>query len=197
MANPNSKFRRPLLQGALAAAATAIIAAPSPAPAATFLKLGDIKGESTDSKHKDQIEILSFTQSWTNDVELGSSSGGAGVGKVQCGAVTMMKNIDKSSPMLLKNIALGTHQESAVIAFQSTTDSMGRAATSDYYTITMGTVFITELSQTDEKDPNRVFEKLVLKARTFEFKYQPQNVKGAPVGDPITFKWDCAENKSD
>ena len=199
MTNPNSKFRRPLLQGALAAAATAMIAAPSPAPAATFLKLGDIIGESTDAKHKGQIDILTFTQSWTNDVNLGSGEGGAGAGKVQCGAVTLMKNIDKSSPLLLQSVATGAHHESAVITFQGGVDASGRAATAaapDYYTITMGTVFVTELGQTDEKDPNRVFEKLVLKAQTYEFKYQPLNAKGAALGNPVSFKWNCAENSS-
>jgi type VI secretion system secreted protein Hcp len=193
MTKPNSKFRRPLLQGALAAAATAMIAAPVPTIAASFLKLGDIKGESTDAKHKDQIDILSFTQSWINDANL--NEGGAGAGKVQCGAVTLMKNIDKSSPLLLRGVATGVNHGTAVISFQGTTDSLGRAsAPADYYTITMGTVFIQELSQTDEKDPNRVFEKLVLKAQTYEFKYQPQNAKGVAIGDPVSFKWDCAGN---
>jgi type VI secretion system secreted protein Hcp len=198
MTNQNSKFRRPLLQGALAAAATAMIAAPSPAPAATFLKLGDIVGESVDAKHKGQIDILTFTQSWTNDLNLGSGEGGAGAGKVQCGAVMLMKNIDKTSPLLLKSVATGVQHESAVIAFQGGIDASGRAAmagaAADYYTITMGTVFVTELSQTDEKDPNRVFEKLVLKAQTYEFKYQPLNAKGAALGSPVSFKWDCALN---
>jgi len=195
MTTPNGKFRRPLLQGALAAAATAIIAAPSQAEAATFLRLGDIKGESTDAKHKDQIEILSFTQTWINEVNVGSSSGGAGAGKVQCGPVILMKNIDKSSPLLLKSVATGGHYGDAVISFQGAGDPMNRASLpADYYTITMGTVFVQELSQTDEKDPNRVFEKLVLRAQTFEFKYQPQNTKGGVVGTPVTFKWDCAEN---
>lgn len=186
-----SRFRRPLLQGVFAVAATAAVAAPAPVLAETFLRLGDIKGESTDQKHKDQIEILSFTQSWTNSVEFGGGSGGAGVGKVQCGAITMMKNIDKSSPLLLKGIATGQHFKDAVITFQS---SDTRLQSPEYYTITMTTVFLTELSQTDSADPNRIFEKLVLNAGTFEFKYTPTDVKGK-VGTPVSFKWDCMSNK--
>ncbi|MEO5694327.1 MAG: type VI secretion system tube protein Hcp [Usitatibacter sp.] len=195
MPDPKSKavdgrFRRPLLQGALAVAATAMVVVPAPALAATYLKLGDIKGESVDVKHKDQIEILSFTQSWISPFEGGF--GGAGVGKVQCGPVTMMKNIDKSSPLLLKGVATGEYFDTAVVSF-GVTDSTGRAA-SDYYTISMDNVFVTELSQTDEKDPNRIFEKLVLNAQVFTFKYQPQSAKGS-LGDPVIFKWDCAQNK--
>ena len=196
MTNAHTKFRRPLLHGALAAAATAMIAAPSPAPAATFLKLGDIIGESVDAKHKGQIDVLTFTQSWINEVALGSSSGGAGASKVQRGAIPLTTNTDKSNPLLLQSITTGAHHENAVITFQGAPDPLNRAAVAtDYYTITMGTVFVTELSQTDEKDPNRVFEKLVLKAQTYEFKYQPQSAKGTPVGLPVSFKWDCAENR--
>jgi hypothetical protein len=58
----------------------------------------------------------------------------------------------------------------------------------------MNEVFVTELGQTDSADPNRIFEKLVLNARTFEFKYTPTDVKGS-LGKPVSFKWDCAENK--
>ena len=185
------RFRRPLLRSVFAVAATAAVATPEAALAETFLRLGDIKGESTDQKHKDQIEVLSFTQSWTNTVELGSATGGAGAGKVQCGAITLMKNIDKSSPLLLKGIATGQHFKDAVITFQS---SDARLQSPEYYTITMTTVFVTELSQTDSADPNRIFEKLVLNAGAFEFKYTPTDVKGK-VGTPVSFKWDCISNK--
>jgi hypothetical protein len=33
-----------------------------------FAKIGDIKGESTDNKHKDEIEVLSFSWGVTNEV---------------------------------------------------------------------------------------------------------------------------------
>jgi|SRR4051812_5266894 type VI secretion system secreted protein Hcp len=187
------KFRRPLLEGALAVAATAAIAGPVPALADTFLRLGDIKGESTDQKHKGEIEVLSFTQSFINEVSIGSGSG-AGAGKVQCGAMTMMKNIDASSPFLLKGVATGQHFKDATITFRSGAGS-AKDGSSDYYVITMHDIFVTELSQTDSADPNRIFEKLVLAARSFEFKYTPLTVKGT-AGQPVTFKWDCAENKS-
>jgi Type VI secretion system effector, Hcp len=86
-------IKRPLLAGALATAAAASIATPVPALADTFLSLSGILGESTDAKHKDEINVLSFTQSWINTM---TTSGNQG--KVQCGAITVMKNIDRSSP---------------------------------------------------------------------------------------------------
>ena len=183
-----SRFRRPLLKGAFAVAATAMVAAPVPGLAETFLRLGDIKGESTDAKHKDQIEILAFTQSFINSSDF-SSGGGGSAGKVQCGAVSLMKNIDKSSPLLLKGVATGQHFKDGVISFQSA-DKLA----SEYYTITMTDVIVNELTQTDSQDPNRIFERLVLNARSYEFKYTPQTIKGS-AGSPVSFKWDCAANK--
>jgi type VI secretion system secreted protein Hcp len=45
-----------------------------------FAKLGDIKGESADSKHKDEIEVLSFSWGVTNGGSVVSGPGG-GTGK--------------------------------------------------------------------------------------------------------------------
>ena len=95
------------------------------------------------------------------------------------------------STLLLKGVATGQHFKDAVITFQS---SDGRLQSPEYYTITMTTVFVTELSQTDSADPNRIFEKLVLNAGAFEFKYTPTDVKGK-LGTPVSFMWDCMANK--
>jgi type VI secretion system secreted protein Hcp len=183
-------FRRPLLTGAFAVASATLAAVPAPALADTFLKLGDIKGESTDAKHKDEIDILSFTQSFINSGSLGSGGGG-GAGKVTCGAITLMKNIDKSSPLLLKGVTTGEHFKEGTITFQA-----NNRASNEYYTIRMSEVLVNELTQTDAADPNRIFEKLVLNAAAFEFQYTPQTVKGT-VGTPVNFKFDCAANKGD
>ena len=183
------QFKRPLLKGAMAVAATAAVAGPAPALAETFLKLGDIQGESVDSKHKGEIEVLSFSQSFINTLSIGTG-GGAGVGKVECGPITLMKSIDSSSPLLLKGVATGQHFPEAKITFRNATRNG-----EEYYVITMKDIFITELSQTDSADPNRIFEKLVINARSFDFKYTPTTVKGS-LGKPVSFKYDCAQNKA-
>ena len=41
-----------------------------------FAKLGDIKGESLDAKHKDEIEVLSYSWGVTNAGSMGYGSGG-------------------------------------------------------------------------------------------------------------------------
>ena len=46
----------------------------------SFLKLDGIKGESVDSKHKDELEILSFSFG-ANNTGGGRAGGGGGEGK--------------------------------------------------------------------------------------------------------------------
>jgi hypothetical protein len=87
-----SLIARPLLAGVIAAG----VAAPNSALADVFLLLDGIAGDSTDAKHKGEIDILTYTQSFKNTVS-GSTSGG-GAGKVTCGDVTVTKNIE--SPVL-------------------------------------------------------------------------------------------------
>ena len=55
------------------AAGLALAIAAAPAAAAGYLKLGDIKGESSDSKHKDWIDVESW--SWGESRPAGAASG--------------------------------------------------------------------------------------------------------------------------
>jgi type VI secretion system secreted protein Hcp len=82
----------------------------------TFLKLDGIKGESQDHKHKDTIEISSFSIGVGNTGAHGSGGGG-GAGKVSFSSFTITKKIDKSSPLLFKAAATGKHFQKATIEF--------------------------------------------------------------------------------
>jgi len=77
-----------------------------------FLKLDGIKGESADSKHKGEIDVVSF--SWGMQ-QRGSSAtgGGGGTGKVQVHDITISKRTDASSPLLMLNCANGAHIKTA------------------------------------------------------------------------------------
>src|SRR4029450_6240559 len=77
-----------------------------------FAKLGDIKGESTDAKHTDEIEVLSFSWGVTNPAPSGS---GAGAGKATFKDLSITHHIDKASPKLLEACATGTHLKDATI----------------------------------------------------------------------------------
>src|SRR5678815_2292829 len=74
----------------------------------TFAKLGDIKGESLDDKHKDEIEVLSFSWGVSNAGSMGYGSGG-GEGKATFHDLSFTHKVDKASPVLMQACATGVH----------------------------------------------------------------------------------------
>jgi len=73
-----------------------------------FLKVDGADGESPDEKHKNEIEVLSF--SWSVH-QMGTSShgGGAGAGKAAAGDFSFVKRFDKASPKLMEKCTTGDH----------------------------------------------------------------------------------------
>ena len=66
-----------------------------------FAKIGDIKGESQDDKHKDEIEVLSWSWGMTHAAKLTTGSGG-GAGKASFHDLSFTHKVDKASPVLMK-----------------------------------------------------------------------------------------------
>src|SRR5262249_44908643 len=80
----------------------------------TFLKIEGVKGESADDKHKDEIDVLSW--SWgATQTGTTHSGGGAGAGKANVQDMTVTKYLDKSTPILLKFCMTGTHIKEALL----------------------------------------------------------------------------------
>jgi type VI secretion system secreted protein Hcp len=72
-----------------------------------FLKLDGIDGESSDHKHKGEIEILSF--SWGVSQQTSSTGGGGGAGKVQVSDFSIVKQMGSASPQLMEKCCSGEH----------------------------------------------------------------------------------------
>ena len=77
-----------------------------------FAKIGDIKGESLDDKHKDEVELLS----WSWGVSQGASPGSSNAaGKASFNDFSFTHRYDKASPNLMKACATGTRIKEATI----------------------------------------------------------------------------------
>lgn len=73
-----------------------------------FLKLDGISGESVDEKHKDWIQIMSW--SWgASQVTSVAGTGGSGAGKADLSDFSIMKHFDKASTPLFKSLTTGGH----------------------------------------------------------------------------------------
>lgn len=180
-----TRIARPLLAGAMVASATL----PAPATADVFLKLDGIPGESADSKHKDEIDILSYTQSFRQAIN--RATGAGGTGKVTCGDITVLKNIDKSSPKLIQYVTTGKHIPKATLTFRT----VGGKSQVEYYVVVLEDVLVVAIDQTDQPDPSKIVERVQLNSAKFDFTYREQKIDGT-VGGETKFGFDCEKNTS-
>ncbi|HEY7892078.1 MAG TPA: type VI secretion system tube protein TssD [Solirubrobacteraceae bacterium] len=82
----------------------------------TFLKLDGVSGQATDRRHKGDIEVSSFSFGIHNTGAHGSGGGG-GAGKTSFESFTIMKTVDKTSPLLFQACATGKHIKWAELLF--------------------------------------------------------------------------------
>ena len=152
-----------------------------------FAKIGDIKGESTDDKHKGEVEVLSYSWGVTHPAPP-SGGGGGGTGKPTFQDLVIVHNIDKASPQLLKACATGEHIKEATITFRKA----GKGQ-QEFLIIKMNDVIITGVAQgatgseTGSETVNLEFAKV-----DWQFKAQKQDGTLEPA---IHFKFDIKANK--
>lgn len=75
-----------------------------------FIKIGDIKGESTDSKHIDWIEVLGYEHSAVQPS--GGSQSGSGAfaaGRVELSRFKITKAIDLATPVIYNYCSMNTN----------------------------------------------------------------------------------------
>ena len=86
-----------------------------------FLKIGAVKGEAQDGKHKEWIDVLSW--SWgANQTGTGHLGGGAGTGKVSVNDLSITNFMDASSPDLWLACCKGTHYGEAKLKVRKAGD---------------------------------------------------------------------------
>jgi type VI secretion system secreted protein Hcp len=79
-----------------------------------FLKIDDVKGESKDSKHKDEVDVLSWSWGMSQSGTMHAGSGG-GAGKVNVQDLSLTKYVDKGSPNLMMSCCSGKHYKEALL----------------------------------------------------------------------------------
>jgi type VI secretion system secreted protein Hcp len=151
-----------------------------------FAKIGDIKGESLDSKHKDEIEVLSWSWGVANFAKV--SGGGGGAGKASFHDLSFTHKIDKASPLLLKGCATGQHLKEATI-----THRKAGKGQQEFLIIKMNDVLVTAVTENDS-DEDRL-ETVSLAFAKVDLEYRPQKSDGS-LDAGIHFKYDIKAHKA-
>jgi type VI secretion system secreted protein Hcp len=152
-----------------------------------FLKLTGITGESKDQKHKDEIQIDSFTFGMT---QLGSSSfgGGGGTGKVSVNEIGITKIVDKASCALMYHCCSGKHIPEGIITVRKAGDQP-----LEYLKIKLTEVVVTGVQHNGAAGTDLVVETVALNFAKFKVEYQEQKSdgSGSPAGE---LGWDLKAN---
>ena len=157
-----------------------------------LLELDGIKGESTDEKHKDKIEIDSFSWGVTNDGNMGRGGGG-GTGKANFQDLHFTKQTDKASAKLVAAASSGEHIKKAVLTARK---AGGKAGQVDYLKITLEDVMVSSF-QTGGNSGNSSIpvDSFALNYTKIKYEYMPQKADGSLEG-AVMAMYDRAANKA-
>jgi len=151
-----------------------------------FLKLGDIKGESKDSKHAGEIDVLSW--SWgISQTGTMSQGGGGGAGKASFSDLSIMHAVDKASPVLMKACATGEHIKEATLISRKA----GKGQ-QEYLIIKMNDILITSVQPSGSSE--HPMESFSMQASKVDLEYKPQKADGS-LDAGLHFKYDIKANK--
>ena len=142
-----------------------------------FLKMDGIKGESADSKHKDEIDLESW--SW-GETQTGtfSGGGGGGAGKVSMQDFQFVIKVNTSSPKLLKACASGEHIKSAVL----TCRKAGKEQ-QEFLKVTMSDLLVSSFQTSGSSHGDEVpTDQVSLNFAKIEYQYKDQKSDGTLGG---------------
>ena len=156
-----------------------------------FLKLDGIDGESTDSAHQGEIDVLSWSWGASATGSFGMGGGGAS-GKASFADMSIAKLYDKASPNLMKKLADGTHISEATLFARKA----GGSSAIEFLKIKLKDVIITSVSLGGSGGDDRYVENVSLAFAEFEVAYQAQKNDGSKDGGEVKAGWNIQQNKS-
>lgn len=153
-----------------------------------FMKIATVDGESKDSKHGKEIDVLAWSWGLSNS---GSAhvGGGAGAGKVNVQDLSFTKWVDSATPKLVLACCNGQHFDEATLVVRKAGGSPV-----EYIKLKLQEVLITSISTGGSGGEDRLTENVTLNFAKFNLDYVPQDAKGA-AGTAIPAGWDVAGNQ--
>jgi type VI secretion system secreted protein Hcp len=135
---------------------------------------GPIKGESHDEKHKDEIDVLS----WSWGMRAHTTIAGGAAGKATLNELLVTKHIDSASTALMSAMRNNELIKSAVLTLRK-----AGSVQHEYCKVTIKNARITALDiRTDEPGSASFTESLSLAFQSLKVEYVPQGADGQPRG---------------
>jgi type VI secretion system secreted protein Hcp len=156
-------------------------------PFDAFLKLTDIKGESLDDKHKDEIEIQSFAWGLAQTGTTGGGGGGS-TGVTSFEDFSFTADISKASPLLFFACASGQHLQEGILTVRRAGQEQ-----QEYYKVTLSDVVVSRYDQGASTEGDLPMDEFALNYAKIEVEYRAQKADGS-LDDPIKRGWDRQKN---
>ncbi len=152
-----------------------------------YLQIDGIKGESTDSEHKDWIEILSFS----HGISQPATATGT-IRRTNLEDFVVTKHVDIASPKLYEACASGKHINKVVTELRRA--SGGTRV--KYLTIEMDQVVVSRVHLNADASDDLPKESVSFNYGTIKWTYTQQNRADGSEGGNATGGWSVLENKT-
>ncbi len=154
-----------------------------------FLKIDGIEGESQDSKHKNEIDIASYSWGATN-VGDAAYRGGMGAGKVSMQDFHFTMRVCKATPKLMLACASGQHIKSAVL----TVRKAGKEQ-QEFLKYKLDDFIVSSYQAGGSSgDATIPMDQISLNFSKIEIEYKEQKADGT-LGGSVKANWDVKQNK--
>ncbi len=156
-----------------------------------FLKIGDIKGESKDAKHKGWIDI----ESWSLGLSNSSSAvvgGGGGAGKASFQDVSVTKFADSASVEIFLACASGKPFDKATIAVVQSSDKGRSKDPVEYLILNFNDILISSYVTGGSGEDPRPRESVSFNFTKISMQYDNPD---DPTDAPVEGGWDLIANK--
>ena len=137
------------------------------------LKFGSIKGESAATKHKDEIEVTSWSWGATNPTTIVGS--GMSAGKVAMSDINFTKRTDKASVKILELCITGKHVDDATLYCSKQT---GGKTPEDFVTIKLKEVYVSSYQTGGSTGEDVGTESISITYGIINFDYKVQDKQG-------------------
>src|SRR5207245_9055986 len=143
-----------------------------------FIKIDGIKGESADDKHKEEIDVLSWSwgMSQAGSARMGD---GAGAGKVNVNDLSFTKYIDVASPDLYLSCCNGKHLKDAKLVVRKAGENP-----LEYLIVTMEDVLVSSVSNGGSGGEDKLTEHVTLNFARGQVDSAAQANTGGPGAQP-------------
>ena len=154
-----------------------------------FLKLDGVPGESTDDKHKDEIDVLSWSWGATQQGTF-SGRGGGGAGKADLQDFNFVMSYNKASPKLMEICATGEHIKKAELICRKAGGKQ-----QEYLTVKFSDLLVSSYQTGGSSGGDAVpMDQISLNFAKVEFEYKPQKEDGT-LGGVVKAGYDQKTNK--